>query len=229
MGGLTLLELGSGPVHLDLLLRLRQFGLRLGEAARGRSGGDASYWVRWISKRTWPSLTSAPSSNRTCSSTPWMRARSSTVWTASVCATNSAVIGTVFCVTRPRRRPAGAAPGGLAFLVAGEQRFSAMNASKEQRRAANRDSYRHRGRRADPAPPAGSPWSWSLSSHRRHPLSASCARESTPPHGWSPPVPAPSFPGRTIELGAVGAAAPRRCQRGRPERQRAGSRHGDAL
>ena len=78
---------------------------------------DASYWVRWISNRTWPFLTSAPSSNRTCSRTPWMRARSSTVWTESVCATNSAQIGTVFRVTSATTTAGGGGPAGAASLA----------------------------------------------------------------------------------------------------------------
>ena len=101
---------------------------------------DASYWVRWISKRTWPSLTSAPSSNRTCSRTPWMRARSSTVWTASVCATNSAMIGTVFLTTSATTTAGGGGAGAASLALVRSQVVRAGNsATSASRPSARRD------------------------------------------------------------------------------------------
>ena len=70
-----------------------------------------------------------------------MRARSSTVGIASVRATNSATIGTVFCTTSATTTAGAAArrerppwPFRSQVVRAG---LSAMNAEQEQRRAAN--------------------------------------------------------------------------------------------
>ena len=64
-----------------------------------------------------------------------MRARSSTVWTASVCATNSAVIGTVFLTTSATTTAgAGGAGAALSFALVRSQVVRAGTSAPSARR-----------------------------------------------------------------------------------------------
>src|SRR5262245_55844647 len=91
----------------------------------------ASYSSRWRVNKVWPSLTSVPSLNSTCSSTPATRARISTVGIASVRAVKSRTIGTVRWVTSATTTAGGGGAGGSCLaLFARSHPASAINRAR---------------------------------------------------------------------------------------------------